>query len=140
MTRKILAGTFILCVVAMFVGTETAHAEYLGRFCWRLDPLRDQVMVDVVQNGLYFFLLYGIWTGENFSMAVSGSAALDWVGSGNDFYLAGADLVDTPGPNRILFLHAKITSGLNGTWRLKRDDGTTASGTFTSVPLWQCVG
>jgi hypothetical protein len=67
--------------------------------------------------------------------AISGSASSD--ASGVHFYFTGSNIADTALAFS-WFFHAKITSGLNGTWRFTRNDGFTNNGTFTFLAV--CPG
>lgn len=135
MKRKIFFATLVLVsVVAMVMASGTANAgNTLGVFCWQLNPFIDIVKVAAEEQGGQF-LLYGRWTAAGaYSFAINGSASNDQNVGGIDFQFTSSNWVDTSEFPNSWFFHAKITSGLNGSWKFVRNDGFINNGTFTSV-------
>jgi hypothetical protein len=142
MKRKILTAILVLGVVAMVAGGGTAYAgTLLGELCWQMNPFIDTIRLALDSDGPIQLPVHGRWrAGSLYSIAISGTIAVDPVHGGLDLSFTGADYSDPAFSNSWDF-HAKLAGSgpnpLNGPWFFRRDDGFTNSGALALLPNCQ---
>lgn len=146
MKKNIVRGILTLTILAAMIvlvsgqsGNKKAPPErglYHGVYCWEFPGYSDTLSLSVHENGGHY-LAYGRWeAGGAYSYAVAGSISLDYVYGGYDISLHTTDSLDH---GCLVRLHIKLTSGLDGTWRLDTTwlsdyTWTTNSGDIINVP------
>jgi len=136
--KRAIVGACLLASVFLVSGDFAKPAQaanvqaFIGEFCWRLDPFVDTLRLALSSAGSTLSI-NGRWVGATvYSIAVSGALSSDAVNGGTDITLTWADYNDTASYTPAGgFFHAKLTSGANGVWKYRRDDGGTNNGTFT---------